>query len=133
MKKTVLLIAALTLGAMAKFTAIDNATLEKMQSQGIPVIDIGTPQEWKTTGVIKGAHKMMFFDEKGRPDMGNWFFELGHLVKDKDQPFILYCAHANRTKALGQFLDKQLGFQKVFELKDGIENGWIKAGKPTVK
>ena len=133
MKKTMLLIAALTIGAMAKFTTIDNATLEKMQSQGIPVIDIRTPQEWKTTGIIKGAHKMMFFDEKGRPDMGNWFFELGHLVKDKEQPFVLYCAHANRTKALGQFLDKQLGFQKVFELKDGIENGWIKAGKPTVK
>ncbi len=133
MKKTILLIAALTIGAMAKFTTIDNATLEKMQSQGIPVIDIRTPQEWKTTGIIKGAHKMMFFDEKGRPDMGNWFFELGHLVKDKEEPFVIYCAHANRSKALGQFLDKQLGFQKVFELKDGIENGWIKAGKPTVK
>jgi len=133
MKKTILLVAVLTIGVMAKFTTIDNATLEKMQSQGIPVIDIRTPGEWKATGIIKGAHKMMFFDEKGRPDMGNWFFELGHLIKDKEQPFIVYCAHANRSKALGEFLDKQLGFKKVFELKDGIENGWIKAGKPTIK
>jgi len=133
MKKTLLIFAALTVGAMAKFTTIDNAMLEKMEAQGIPVIDIRTPGEWKTTGIIKGAHKMMFFNEKGQPDMGNWFFELGHLIKDKDQPFIVYCAHANRSKALGQFLDKQLGFKKVFELKGGIEHGWIKAGKPTVK
>jgi len=75
----------------------------------------------------------MFFDEKGQPDMGNWFFELGHLIKDKDQPFVIYCAHANRSKSLGNFLEKQLKFTKVFELKDGIENGWIKAGKATVK
>ena len=133
MKKTFLLMAALSISAMAKFTTIDNATLEKMEAQGIPVIDIRTPGEWKTTGIIKGAHKMMFFDEKGRPDMGNWFFELGHLVKDKEQPFVIYCAHANRSKTLGEYLDKQLGFQKVFELKGGIEHGWIPAGKATVK
>ena len=133
MKKTLLILTLLTIGAMAKLTAIDSTVLEKMQAQGIPVIDIRTPGEWQATGIIKGAHKMMFFDEKGQPDMGNWFFELGHLIKDKDQPFIVYCAYANRSHALGNFLDNQLGFKKVFELKDGIENGWIKAGKPTVK
>ena len=133
MKKTLLILTLLTVSAMAKFTTIDSTVLEKMQAQGIPVIDIRTPGEWQATGIIKGAHKMMFFNEKGQPNMGNWFFELGHLIKDKDQPFIVYCAHANRSRALGNFLDKQLGFKKVFELKDGIENGWIKAGKPTVK
>ena len=134
MKKILLLLAALSLTAMAKFTTIDNDTLLKMQAKGVPVIDIRTPGEWKTTGIIKGAHTMMFFDEKGRPDMGNWFFELGHLVTDKKQPFIIYCAHANRSKALGNFLDKQLKFENIYELKDGIEHGWIRDGKkPTVK
>ncbi len=133
MKKILLILAALSLTAMAKFTTIDNDMLTKMQAKGIPVIDIRTPGEWQATGIIKGAHKMMFFNEKGQPDMGNWFFELGHLVKDKKQPIIVYCAHANRSHALGNFLDKQLGFENVFELKGGIENGWIKAGKPTVK
>ena len=133
MTKILLLIAAFTLSTMAKFTTIDNAMLEKMQAQGIPVIDIRTPGEWQTTGIIKGAHTMMFFNVKGQPDMGNWFFELGHLIQDKNQPFIIYCAHANRSKTLGEFLDKRLGFKKVFELKGGIEHGWIPAGKPTVK
>ncbi len=133
MKKILLILAALSITAMAKFTTIDNDTLLKMQARGVPVIDIRTPGEWKATGIIKGAHKMMFFDEKGQPDMGNWFFELGHLIKDKKQPVIVYCAFANRSNALGNFLDKQLHFENVYELKDGIENGWIKAGKPTEK
>ncbi len=133
MKSILLTLAALTLTASADFSAIDNDTLLKMQAQSVPVIDIRTPGEWQTTGIIKGAKKMMFFDEKGQPDMGNWFFALGHLLADKDQPFILYCAHANRSKTLGRFLDKQLGFKKVYELKGGIENGWIPAGKPVVK
>jgi rhodanese-related sulfurtransferase len=133
MKKIVFAIALLTAGVWAEFTTIDSDMLLKMQAQGVPVIDIRTPGEWQATGIIKGAHKMMFFDEKGRPDMGNWFFELGHLIKDKSQPIIIYCAFANRSKALGDFLDKQLGFKHVYDLKDGIENGWIKAGKPVVK
>jgi rhodanese-related sulfurtransferase len=133
MKKILLMLALLTLGATAKFTTIDNDMLLKMQAQGIPVIDIRTPGEWQATGIIKGSHKMMFFNDKGQPDMGNWFFELGHLIKDKEQPFIILCAFANRSKALGGFLDKQLGFKNVYDLKDGIENGWLKAGKPVVK
>ncbi len=133
MKKTAFLLIGMTLAVMAEFKTIDNDTLLKMQAQGVPIIDIRTPGEWKNTGIIKGAHKMMFFDERGQPDMGNWFFELGHLLKDKKQPFIIYCAHANRTKTLGGYLDKQLGFEKIYELKGGIENGWIKGGKQTVK
>ncbi len=133
MKKILISIIALSVAAMSELVTIDNDTLLKMQSQGTPVIDIRTPGEWNKTGIIKGAHKMMFFDEKGQPDMGNWFFELGHLLKDKKQPLIIYCAHANRTKALGKFMDEQLGFTKVYELKGGIENGWIKAKRDTVR
>jgi len=133
MKKILLGLVALSLSVLADFTTIDNEMLLKMQAQGTPVIDIRTPGEWQATGIIKGSHKMMFFDEKGRPDMGNWFFDLGHIVKDKNQPIIILCAFANRSKALGEFLTKQLGFKTVYDLKDGIENGWIKAGKPVVK
>jgi rhodanese-related sulfurtransferase len=75
---------------------------------------------------------MMFFTPKGKADLAGWFFELGHLVKDKKEPILLYCAHANRSKSLGKGLT-QMGFEHVYELKDGIENGWIKAGKKTVK
>jgi len=132
MKKLLLISALLSTALFAEFKSIKAAELEKMQAQGVPVIDIRTPGEWKQTGIIKGAHKMMFFTPSGQPDMANWFYELGRMVKDKNQPFIIYCAHANRTKALGKGLD-QMGFAHVYELEGGIENGWIKAGKKTVK
>jgi len=132
MKKIILSLALLSASLFAEFKTVDAETFAKLQAKGYPVIDIRTPMEWKQTGIIKGAHKMMFFTPNGQPDLANWFFELGHLVKDKNQPILIYCAHANRSKALGQGLD-QMGFKHVYELKGGIENGWIKAGKPTVK
>jgi len=132
MKKLLLISALLSTALFAEFKTIGVEELEKMQAKGVPVIDIRTPGEWKQTGIIKGAHKMMFFTPKGEADVANWFFDLGHLVKDKNEPFIIYCAHANRTKSLGKGLDK-MGFTHVYELKGGIENGWIKAGKKTVK
>jgi rhodanese-related sulfurtransferase len=64
--------------------------------------------------------------------LADWFFEIGHILKDRKEPFIIYCAHANRTKSLGQGL-LQMGFENVYELEGGIENGWIKKGKKTIK
>jgi len=132
MKKILLIAGLLSVSLFAEFKTIGIAEFEKLQAKGMPVIDIRTPGEWKETGIIKDAHKMMFFTPNGQPDLASWFFELGHLVKDKKEPIIIYCAHANRTKSLGEGLT-QMGFENVYELKDGIENGWIKAGKKTVK
>ena len=132
MKKILLTLAILSVALFAEFKSIDVPEFEKLQKEGLVVIDIRTPQEWKTTGIIKGAKKITFFSEQGQPLLADWFFEVGHLVKDKKTPFIVYCAHANRSKALGQGLES-MGFEHVYELKGGIENGWIKAGKKTVK
>jgi len=132
MKKILWFLVMASMSLMAEFKSVDVDTFEKLQAKGYPVIDIRTPMEWQQTGIIKGAHKMMFFTPNGQPDLANWFFELGHLVKDKNEPILIYCAHANRSKSLGQGLE-QMGFKHVYELKGGIENGWIKAGKPTVK
>ena len=132
MKKILLTIALLTVTVFADFKTIDVAEFEKLQKEGLPVIDIRTAQEWNTTGIIEGAHKITFFSEKGQPLLADWFFEMGHLLKEKKEPFIIYCAHASRTKALGEGL-VSMGFENVYELKGGIENGWIKAGKKTVE
>jgi len=132
MKKIILLAVFLSVSLFAEFKTVDADAFEKLMVKGYPVIDIRTPQEWQQTGIIRGAHKMMFFAPNGQPDLAGWFFKLGHLVKDKKEPILIYCAHASRTKALGEGLE-QMGFENVYELKDGIENGWIKAGKKTVK
>ncbi len=132
MKKTVLTLAILSVSLFAEFKTIDVPEFEKLQKDGLLVIDIRTAPEWKETGIIDGAKKITFFSEKGQPLLADWFFEVGHLIKDKKTPFIIYCAHASRSKALGKGLDS-MGFEHVYELKGGIENGWIKAGKKTVK
>jgi len=132
MKKIALVMLMLSISLFAEFKTVDADTFVKLQAKGYPVIDIRTPDEWKQTGIIKGAHKMMFFTPSGEPDLAGWFFELGHLVKDKNEPILIYCAHANRTKVLGEGLDR-MGFKHVYDLQGGIENGWIKLGKKTVK
>jgi len=132
MKKILFTLAFLSVSVFADFKTVDADAFEKLMAKGYPTIDIRTPDEWKQTGIIKGAHKMMFFTPKGQPDLAQWFFDLGHLVKDKKEPLLIYCAHASRSQSLGQGL-VQMGFKNVYELKGGIENGWIKAGKKTVK
>jgi len=132
MKKILLILALFSVSLFADFKTVDANAFAKLQAKGYPVIDIRTPGEWKQTGIIKGAHKMMFFTPKGDADLAEWFFNLGRLVKDKKEPILIYCAHANRTKSLSQGL-VQMGFKNVYELKGGIENGWIKLGKKVVK
>jgi rhodanese-related sulfurtransferase len=132
MKKLVILLGVLSVSLFGGFKSVDANEFEKLIKKGYVTIDIRTPQEWRQTGIIKGAHKMMFFMPNGQPDLAEWFYNLGRLVKDKNQPILIYCAHANRTKALGQGLE-QMGFKNVYELKGGIEHGWMRSGKKTVK
>jgi len=129
MKKIALLM-LLSYALFAEFKAINAKQLLAMQKQGVPVIDIRTPGEWKKRGIIPNAHTIMFFAPKGGADVPNFMFRLGSLIKSKDKPFIIYCAHANRTKELGKWLDS-LGFKKVYELDGGIEYGWINKGYKT--
>ena len=131
-KYAVLLIISATL-SFAKFNHLDSTQVEKLIKQGAPIIDIRTPMEWKQTGVIKGAKLIMFFDRNGKYNARKWLEKFKKVVKDKNQPFIIYCAHANRSKAVGKFLDKQLGYKNVNELEGGIIYGWIDKGKKTVK
>jgi rhodanese-related sulfurtransferase len=133
MKKILSLLFVLSLVLQAGFKSIDAETLVTMQKEGVPVIDIRTPQEWKERGIIPGAHRIMFFDAQGRPHAEAWLQKLSKIVKKKQDPFILYCAHANRTKAVGKWLSETQGHSKVYELEGGIEYGWREKGRKTVQ
>jgi rhodanese-related sulfurtransferase len=56
-----------------------------------------------------------------------------NLIKSKDTPFILVCAHANRSKTVGKFLNAKTGYKNIFELAGGINYGWIDKGLSTTK
>lgn len=132
MKKILLVTVMLSMTLFAEFKSIGVDEFKKLQKEGTPVFDIRTPTEWQDIGVIEGSIKATFFSEQGQPLLADFFYTLGTLVKDKSQPFIIYCAHASRTEVLGEGL-AQMGFEKVYELKGGVENGWLKAGEKLVK
>jgi rhodanese-related sulfurtransferase len=98
--------------------------------ENVPIIDIRRPDEWKSTGVIKGSHLLTFFDDKGDYDLDKWLQNLDKIVK-KDQKFVLVCRSGNRTGQVTQFLDTQLHYTKVNHLKKGIKR-WIGAGDQVV-
>ncbi|WP_457676951.1 rhodanese-like domain-containing protein [Thiolapillus sp.] len=121
----------LSLPAGAAVTNIDNEELEKLISQGVPIIDIRRPDEWRQTGVVKGSHLITFFDKRGNYNVRAWLDKLAPIA-GKDDPFILICRTGNRTGTVSRFLDQKLGYSKVYNVQKGITD-WIAKGKPVVK
>ncbi len=129
MKKSLLYILILSVSLFAGVKDLDIEKFEKLKKQGIPVIDIRTPAEWRETGIIEGSHTIMFFDPSGRYDLKSFLQQLSKLGIDKNRPFVLVCRSASRTKMVGDFLSDKLGYKNVFELKGGILN-WKRHNKP---
>ncbi|MES9843129.1 MAG: rhodanese-like domain-containing protein [Candidatus Sedimenticola sp. PURPLELP] len=133
MNKWILLLGLLlsSLSAQAGLNNISNQELQQLLQQGIPVIDIRRPEEWKQTGVVEGSHLMTFFDKKGNYDVRKWLQDLTSVAK-KDEPFIIICRTGNRTGIIGRFLADKLAFPKVYNVEKGITH-WIAKGNPVVK
>ena len=94
--------------------------VEKLIDKNIVMIDVRRDDEWAYTGVIKNAYKMTFFDMFGNVDLVTWIKEFEKIVKTKDQQFILICAHANRTRTIGEYLIQNLGYTNVCHLEGGM-------------
>ena len=109
---------------------LSNTDLQQMIDKNVPIIDIRRADEWKSTGIVDGSIKLTFFDARGKYNMEKWLAELDKIAQ-KDQPFILICRTGNRTGQVSNFLDKKLGYQKVYNVKDGIKR-WIKEGNSVV-
>jgi rhodanese-related sulfurtransferase len=112
------------------YTNIDNQQLQTLQAQGIPVYDIRRTDEWAQTGVVAGSKRLTFVDDKGRvaPDFVAKFTQ----AVGKNDPVILICRTGNRTDTLSRALVEQLGYTKVYNVKNGITR-WISEGLPLVK
>lgn len=115
------------LGARAETYDIDNAELTKLTAAGVPVIDIRTQPEWQETGILPGSHLLTFFDETGRANPTAWL-EKAQQIAAPSAPVILICRTGNRTRVLSQFLARQAGYAKVYNVKSGIV-GWMREGR----
>lgn len=114
--------------ASAEIVDLDPEVLQKLQGQGVPVIDIRREDEWEDTGVIPGSLLLTFFDEQKRYDLDRWLAEFGGLT-DRREPFVLICRNGIRTKRLGRYLDGQGGWPAIHHLAGGIRH-WIEEGFP---
>ena len=128
----VVLLLALGLGGCTDrpYTNIDNEQLKELVSKGIPIYDIRRPDEWRQTGVVEGSRKLTFVDERGRPNPE--FFSRFTAEVGKGDPVILICRTGNRTDTLGRHLVEQMGYTKVYNVRDGISQ-WIRDRQPVVK
>ena len=115
------------------FMSLSADEFSEKVKEGYKIIDIRRADEWEHFGVIEGSHKITFFDEEGGYDVKAFLEAFTQVVTDKEQAFILVCAHARRTKSVGELLALQLKYTNVYDLDCGINWGWIDKGYKTIR
>jgi len=84
----------------------------------IPIVDIRRVEEWKETGIIKGAIAITFFDKKNNYNMKDFLEKLNKKI-DTKKPFSLICKSGHRTKIVSDLLSKDNNY-KIINLKGGM-------------
>lgn len=99
------------------------AHLDSLRSAETPhtLLDIRTYPEYQQ-GHIEHSQQLDFYGP-------NYINQLKELPKDV--PYLIYCRSGNRTNQTLAIM-KQLGFQKVYDLKGGIKN-WLRSGYKLVR
>ncbi|MEJ2125777.1 MAG: rhodanese-like domain-containing protein [Alphaproteobacteria bacterium] len=105
---------------------------EMVQAEKATLIDIRHPEEWRQTGIAKGALRV----EMVAPQMATEFAQqvrkaVGGMT---DAPIILICRTGHRTSLMQAALT-QLGFKHVYQVYGGMMGrigapGWVATGLP---
>ncbi len=129
-----LLIALVLLGLAAcgnpPYTNIGNDELQGLLDKGIPIYDIRRPDEWRSTGVIKGSKRLTFVDGGGQL-LPNFLPTFSKEV-GKNDPVILICRTGNRTSVLAKYLAEELGYTNIYNVRNGITR-WISERRPVTR
>lgn len=125
-------VALVLLSGCAKppYENVDNAGLQALLQQGVPLYDIRRAEEWQQTGVVEGSRKLTFVDAIGQ--LNPEFMNRLTAQVGKNDPVVLICRTGNRTDALARELMERHGYTRVYNVKDGI-TGWIAEGRPVVR
>jgi phage shock protein E len=98
-----------------------NAFEQKIQGDGVQLIDVRTPAEYKA-GFIKNARNINFNSES---------FSTEVATLDKQRTVYVYCAVGGRSSKASALL-LSMGFKKVIDLQGGF-NAWQAEKKPVEK
>ena len=118
------------LAAHAEVVNIDSTELARLSASGVPLVDIRTEGECKSTGVIAGSKLPTYVDEKGLSNPPQWLEKLKAIVKS-GQSVILICRSGKRSSVAAQFLAEQAGYKTVYNVGKGLSD-WVGQGRPTV-
>lgn len=125
----VLGVALFSTPAFAEIINIDNAELVRLQAKGVPVIDVRTQEEWRDTGVIKGA-RLMTFSFAGGFDKAVWLKQEQQVVKP-GEPVVLICRSGRRSKGVADYLESQSVKGTIYNASGGMD-AWKAEGRPVV-
>lgn len=125
-----LLLALLSGCSEPPYGNVNNAELQMMLEQNTPIYDVRRPEEWRQTGVIEGSKLLTFVDASGRlqPD----FIDRFTAAIGQNDPVILICRTGSRTSTLARLLVEQLGYTRVYNVRDGITR-WISDDRPVTR
>ncbi len=132
-----LLIGALLLGpgpALAGSSDVIGAdeALGRAETGEVLLIDVRSPQEWRQTGVPKGARQVTIHDPKGLAGFISAVkVEVGG---DLDLPIAVICAQGNRSTFAQKALT-EAGFTNVLNIREGMLGspsgpGWLSRRLP---
>lgn len=121
---------ASTSALRAEVVNISNVELAKLLANGVPLVDVRTAGEWKSTGIIAGSRLLTFFDERGQAQPSQWLASLRGIAAP-DQPVILVCRSGNRTREVSRFLSEQAKYKTVYNVTNGL-SAWIAEGRSVV-
>lgn len=126
----VIVAAAVSACAEPPYVNVDNAGLQRLLDEQVPLIDIRRPEEWRQTGVVAGSERLTFVDANGRLKPG--FLDTLTERFEPHEPIVLICRTGNRTDVLARHLVEQMGYTNVFNVRDGI-TAWIGKGLPVTR
>ncbi len=104
---------------------------KQAQAGKILLIDIRDPQEWRETGVPRGAYLISLSDRSFLKKLVNL------TAGDKTAPIAVICATGSRSSWLQKQL-KRLGYRNVIDVSEGMIGnrrgvGWLRKGLPVDK
>ena len=121
---------ALAACAEPPYTNVDNGQLKALLAQGVPIYDVRRPEEWRQTGIVQGSRLLTVVDASGR--LNPEFLPRFAAEVDRNAPVILICRTGNRTDTLARHLVQQMGYTRVYNVRDGIVR-WVTEGHPVVR
>jgi len=96
---------------------------DKIQEYPGTIIDIRTPDEWRS-GYIENAEFANMFDQ-------DFIYQVNNIKGNKNEPIYIYCRSGNRSKEAMRVLSEN-GYTHVYELNKGILD-WQKEGYSITK